>query len=151
MNETNTPHESSDAALNVDLIEASFNLLAPRADELVARFYDNLFAVAPGVRSLFPDDLAGHRRALLGAIGMIVNSIRSPEKLGPYLEGLGDRHVGYGAVEGHYDVVGSVLLTTMAEMAGAAWNDELQETWTSAFGVIKQTMLAGAEAHAQAA
>ena len=39
--------------MNVDILEESFDLVAPRGDELVAVFYGNLFVRAPHVRSLF--------------------------------------------------------------------------------------------------
>lgn len=137
--------------LRIDLLEASFELLAPRGEELVERFYTQLFSVAPEARSMFPTDMAGQKRALLGALGMIVSSLRAPEKLGSYLDGLGRRHVDYGAVEAHYDLVGSVLLETMAEMAGPAWNSELQDAWTTAYGAVKGIMLAASGAAGNAA
>ncbi|MEX0783584.1 MAG: globin family protein [Dehalococcoidia bacterium] len=132
------------ATRQLELIESSFALLAPRGDELVESFYARLFEVAPAVRSMFPDYMAGQKRALLGALGMIVGSLRAPEKLGVYLGSLGERHVGYGALAPHYDVVGGVLLETLAEMAGDAWTDEMQDAWASAYGAIKGLMLAGA-------
>ncbi len=132
------------ASRQLELIESSFALLAPKGDELVERFYTKLFETAPGVRSMFPDDMAGQKRALLGSLGMIVSSLRAPEKLGAYLGSLGHRHTGYGAIEAHYDVVGAVLLDTLAEMAGDLWNDQLQDAWAGAYGAIKGLMLAGA-------
>jgi chemotaxis signal transduction protein/hemoglobin-like flavoprotein len=138
--------------LNVELLETSFNLLAPRGDELVARFYDNLFAAAPGVRSMFAEDLSGQRRALLGALGMIVKSLRSPEKLVDYLSGLGERHAALGALAPHYDVVGNVLLATMAELAGDLWTPELNTAWTDAYVAVRDIMLdAAAKAQSKAA
>jgi nitric oxide dioxygenase len=131
--------------LNIELLEASFQLLAPQADRLAERFYEKLFDVAPSVRGLFPDDIAGQRKALIASIGAIVSSLRSPDSLGEYLGALGLRHAGYGAVEGHYDVVGQVLLETMAELAGDLWNDELQSAWTTAYGAIKGLMLEAAQ------
>jgi len=98
------------------------------------------------VRSLFPDDMAGQRRALLGSLGMIVNNLRAPEKLTEYLGGLGERHVAHGAAEAHYDVVGAVLLQALAELAGDLWTDELAAAWTVAYGAVKGIMLVGAEA-----
>jgi len=131
--------------LNIELLEASFQLLAPQADRLAERFYEKLFEVAPSVRGLFPEDIAGQRKALIASIGAIVSSLRSPESLGEYLGGLGVRHAGYGAVDGHYDVVGQVLLETMAELAGDLWTEELQSAWTAAYGAIKGLMLEAAQ------
>ena len=134
----------SDSPLQVELLETSFALLAPRADELAERFYARLFEVAPVARAMFPDEMAGQKRALIGALGMIVGSLRAPERLGAYLDGLGRRHVDYGAVAAHYDVVGAVLLETMAELAGPAWNAELNHAWATAYGAVSGLMQAAA-------
>jgi hemoglobin-like flavoprotein len=134
----------------VELLESSFKLLAPRGEELVELFYDRLFETAPSVRELFPDDLAGQRKALLGALGALVSSLRKPEQLTAYLEELGASHVGYGAADGHYDVVAQVLLEVMAELAGdEVWNDDLQTAWSDALTAVKGIMLGGAEAAAE--
>ena len=42
-------------------IEDSFNLLAPRGEELVDRFYANLFARNPELRPLFPPDMKNQK------------------------------------------------------------------------------------------
>jgi hemoglobin-like flavoprotein len=134
----------SDSTLQVELLESSFALLAPRADELAERFYTRLFEVAPAARAMFPDDMAGQRRALIGAVGMIVGSLRTPEKLATYLDGLGRRHVDYGAVPAHYEVVGAVLLETMADLAGPAWHAELNDAWATAYGAVSGLMQSAA-------
>lgn len=138
-----------EGGLNVDLLESSFQLLAPRGEELVERFYERLFETAPAVRELFPEDLADQRKALLGALGTLVSSLRNPDKLTAYLEDLGAKHVGFGAVEAHYDVVAQVLVEVMAELAGDdVWNSDLQTAWSDALTAVKGIMLAGADAAA---
>lgn len=137
--------ESAEApGLNIDLLEASFALVARRGEELVETFYQKLFTVAPGVRGMFPDDMAGQKRALLGSLGTIVTSLRQPEKLTDFLTSLGSRHTGRGALAPHYDVVGGVLLETLAEIAGEAWNADLQAAWGQAYGAISAIMLSAA-------
>lgn len=143
--------EEEDGGLNVELLQSSFALLAPKGDELVDRFYERLFETAPAVRSLFPEDMADQKKALLGALATVVSSLRSPEKLTAHLKELGQRHVGFGAAPEHYDVVGEVLVATLAELAGDVWNDELQTAWTDALVAIKGIMLSGAEEAKQAA
>ena len=137
--------KADEGGLNVELLESSFELLAPQGEQLVERFYERLFETAPVFRSLFPDDMERQKRALLGALGIIVDSLRAPEKLTAYLEGLGKHHVDYGAAPAHYDVVAEVLVATMAELAGDAWTDELQSAWTAALTAVKDLMLTGAE------
>lgn len=56
--------QDSAMPLNLNAIETSFDLVAPRGDELMDEFYSRLFAAAPTVRSLFPDDLRPQKRML---------------------------------------------------------------------------------------
>jgi hemoglobin-like flavoprotein len=47
-------------ALDLDALETSFDLVAPRGDELVDTFYTRLFDAAPAVKPLFAGtDVAG--------------------------------------------------------------------------------------------
>jgi hemoglobin-like flavoprotein len=41
-------------SLNLEALETSFDLVAPRGDQLMDEFYARLFAAAPAVRALFP-------------------------------------------------------------------------------------------------
>jgi chemotaxis signal transduction protein/hemoglobin-like flavoprotein len=137
--------DDNDGPLDLDLLETSFKLLAPRGEELVERFYENLFETAPAVRAMFPDDMTNQRRALLAALATAVGHLRAPEKLGAYVGGLGERHIGYGAVPAHYDVVRKVMLQTMAELAGDLWNDTLHTAWNRALKAISGIMISAAE------
>ena len=47
----------SPLGLDVETLEASFNLLAPQAEELVRRFYDRLFQQFPEVVPLFANTI----------------------------------------------------------------------------------------------
>ncbi len=128
----------------IELIETSFQALAPRGDELVAAFYDTLFAQHPAVRPMFSDDITAQRGALLGALVVTVNNLRKPDVLLPTLRELGARHAGYGVQAAHYDVVRDTLLSVMAELAGDLWSADLAAAWTSALDVVGATMLEGA-------
>ena len=41
-------------SLDLEALETSFDLVAPRGDELMDEFYARLFTAAPSVRSLVP-------------------------------------------------------------------------------------------------
>ena len=65
---------------NTELLEQSFNLLAPRAEELVARFYDRLFFRYPAVRPLFAHTQPKQQQTkLLASLKLVVNNLRKPE------------------------------------------------------------------------
>jgi nitric oxide dioxygenase len=134
-------------AVDVDTLEESFDLVAPHGDELVRRFYDRLFEVAPSVQPLFADvDMDRQRQALLDMLVVLRESLRDLDDLVPGLEALGARHAAYGAQTAHYPVVGEVLIATMAETAGDAWKPEFSAAWQDAYRVVQGAMLGGAAA-----
>src|SRR3954469_3286764 len=131
-------------SLHVDLLETSFDLIAPDGDRLMDTFYARLFATAPAVRPLFAGtDLRKQKSMLLGALVLLRKSLRDLDRVVPTLRALGARHVAYGAEEAHYTVVGSGLLASMAEVAGDAWTPSFQVAWAEAYGVVAATMLQG--------
>lgn len=124
-------------------IKESFNALAPRGEELVDRFYERLFSEHPGVRPMFPDDMAQQKKHLLTSLALIVKNIDNFAALEHPLKKLGARHASYGAAPEHYPIVGGTLLAVMSEMAGPIWNAELQADWSDAINAIAGVMLAG--------
>jgi hemoglobin-like flavoprotein len=139
-------------SLNLEALETSFDLVAPRGDELMDVFYARLFAAAPAVEPLFAGtDLRRQKTMLLGALVLLRKSLRNLDAIAPTLRDLGAKHVAYGAEPEHYPVVGEVLLASMAELAGPSWTSEYQEAWTEAFGIVAAAMLEGAAAELEAA
>jgi hemoglobin-like flavoprotein len=133
--------------LEPDVLETSFDLVAPRADELMDTFYARLFAAAPAVKPLFAGtDLARQKSMLLSTLVLLRKSLRNLDAILPALRRLGARHVGYGARPEHYPVVGEVLIASMAEVAGETWRPEYQRAWAAAFEVIAGVMMEGAAA-----
>lgn len=131
--------------MQIETLESSFDLIAPRGEELVETFYGKLFERAPAVRPLFAGtDMKRQRAMLLAALVLLRNSLRDPEALVPKLRALGARHVGYGATAEMYPLVGEVLLASMAEIAGDAWTPEIEAAWVEAYGVVQSVMLEGA-------
>ena len=130
--------------LDLDALETSFDLVAPRGDELMDAFYTRLFDAAPAVRPLFPDDMRRQKTMLLGALVLLRKSLRDLEAIVPKLRELGARHVAYGAQAEHYPVVGAVLIASLADVAGDAWSPRFEHAWTTAYGIVAATMLEGA-------
>lgn len=131
--------------MDLDALETSFDLVAPRGDELMEIFYTRLFETAPAVKPLFAGtDMQRQRQMLLSALVLLRNSLRNLDAVIPTLRKLGARHVDYGAEPEHYVVVGSVLIGAMAEVAGESWEPRYAEAWNEAFGVVAAVMLEGA-------
>jgi hemoglobin-like flavoprotein len=135
--------------LELDALETSFDLVAPRGEVLMDNFYARLFATAPAVEPLFAGtDLARQKSMLLRALVALRESLRNLDEIVPTLRRLGARHVAYGARPEHYPVVGQVLIASMSEVAGRQWRPEFDHAWAAAFDVVAGAMLEGAAAAA---
>jgi methyl-accepting chemotaxis protein len=131
-------------ALNLDALETSFDLVAPRGEELVEIFYARLFVAAPAVVPLFAGtDMSKQRSKLLVTLVLLRKSLASLDAIVPTLRELGRRHVAYGAQPEHYPVVAEVLIAAMAEVAGDAWRPEYERAWAEALAVVAGAMLSG--------
>ncbi len=132
-------------SIDLEALETSFDLVAPRGDELMDVFYARLFAAAPAVKPLFAGtDLKKQKGMLLATLVLLRKSLRDLEVIVPKLRECGARHVAYGARPEHYPVVGEVLIASMAEIAGPAWTDEYEQAWSTAFGIVAGAMIEGA-------
>jgi len=137
-------------AIDVEILEESFDLVAPQGDELMRKFYDRLFEIAPSVQPLFANvDMDRQRQALLNMLIVLRESLRDLEDIVPDLEELGERHAGYGAQPEHYPFVGQALIWAMSEVAGDAWKPEYTAAWEEAYGVVQNVMLSGAAARVE--
>jgi hemoglobin-like flavoprotein len=132
-------------SVDLEALETSFDLIADRGDELMDVFYSRLFAAAPAVRPLFPEDMRRQKTMLLGALVLLRKSLRDLGAIVPTLRNLGARHVAYGARPEHYPVVGATLIASMAAVAGKDWKREYETAWSAAFELVAGAMIAGAE------
>ena len=131
--------------MDLEALETSFDLIAPRGDELVEIFYADLFTTAPAVIPMFAGtDMKRQRAMLLSALVLVRSSLRNLDAIAPTLHTMGARHVGYGAKPEHYPVVSEVLIGAMAKVAGEAWEPRYAQAWETAFGVVAGAMIAGA-------
>jgi hemoglobin-like flavoprotein len=137
--------------LQIELLESSFQAIAPQGGAFVTAFYERLFTSFPQTRAFFTStDMKEQRKKLLGALALVIQNLRKPEVLTSALKGLGQRHVNYGVRPEHYPIVGAVLLETFADFLGERWTPALQDAWTQAYEVVCAIMLEGANVPAAA-
>jgi len=129
---------------DIMLVRASFARVVPVKDAAADLFYARLFERAPQLRKLFPADLRQQKQKLMATLGMAVGALNDLDALVPKVKALGMRHAGYGATAAHYDVVGDVLLLTLARALGDAFTPEVRVAWTKVYAVLAATMQAGA-------
>jgi hemoglobin-like flavoprotein len=131
-------------ANDITLVRGSFARVLPVKDAAADLFYARLFKVAPQLRRMFPAELRAQKQKLMAMIATAVGALHDLDALVPKVKALGMRHVGYGATAEHYQVVGDVLLFTLERALGNAFTPEVRAAWTKVYGVLADTMQAGA-------
>lgn len=134
----------------IALVQNSFAVVAPIADDAAALFYRRLFEIDPTLKAMFKSDMAEQRRHLMQMLSAAVKGLNHIERLIPVVEDLGRRHVNYGVEEHHYDTVGNALLWTLEKGLGAAFTPDVREAWATVYGLLASTM-ARAAAKSEAA
>jgi hemoglobin-like flavoprotein len=129
----------------VKLVQSSFEHVLPIADVAGMLFYERIFTLAPEARALFGDDIALQASRTMAAVKTAVDGLDDIEQVAPFLVRLGARHVRYGVVPEHFDLVGEAFLWTLEQGLGDAFTPEVHEAWVAAFGVIARAMLVGME------
>ena len=123
------------------LVQSTWELVLPIADQAAMLFYDRLFVLDPELRPLFTrGDMAEQRKKLMQMITVAVRGLERLDELVPAVQALGRRHVGYHVRERDYDTVGAALLWTLEQGLGAAFTPEVREAWTLTYGTLAAVM-----------
>ena len=123
------------------LVRSSWEQLSPKVDDVVAVFYDRLFASAPEAASLFGGtDMTHQRRKFAVMLHEIVRVIDTPRLLVGEVADMGRRHVGYGVLDRHYGDVGAALLWAIADGLGPSGTPEVLSAWREAYDLLAAVM-----------
>ena len=122
------------------LVQESFDLIAPIADDAAVLFYSRLFELDPSLRRLFKSDMREQRVSLMQMLTAAVKGLNRLDRLVPVVEGLGRRHAAYGVTDAHYETVGAALLWTLEMGLGKGFTPEVREAWTAVYGLLATTM-----------
>ena len=123
------------------LIQGTWAMVVPIADQAAAIFYQRLFEIDPSARALFKTtDMAQQRKKLVQILGVAVSSLDNLGALSKTVEDLGRRHAGYGVKDAHYDSVGVALLWTLEQGLGKAWTPEAAAAWKEVYGLLSGIM-----------
>ena len=125
----------------IALVQTSYAKVAPIGARAADLFYGRLFEIAPDVRRLFPEDMAGQKKKLMLMLGAAVGSLDRLDALIPVVRGLGERQMGYGVTAAHFASVGAALLWTLEQGLGPAFTPEVKAAWTTVYGVLSHTMI----------
>ena len=127
----------------IDLVQSSFQHVLPIAETAGLLFYERVFELAPGTRSMFDDDIRPQATRTMAALRTVVDGLRDLDVVGPFLVRLGARHVRYGVRTEHFEVVGTALLGTLEAGLGERFTPAVRDAWVAAFEVIADAMRVG--------
>jgi len=122
------------------LVQDSFAIVAPIADDAAALFYRRLFELDPSLQRMFRGDMAEQRRKLMQMLTAAVKGLDRLDQLVPVVKDLGRRHATYGVEDRHYETVGAALLWTLEKGLGKAFTPETKEAWATVYGILATTM-----------
>jgi len=76
----------------ISLVQETFALVEPIADDAAILFYDRLFTLDPSLRPLFKEDLAGQKKALMATLKIAVKGLTNLATIESAVQQLGERH-----------------------------------------------------------
>ena len=127
-------------------IRTSFSGISAEPRALASRFYTELFAAAPQLRTLFPTDLTSLQGHFEAALALVIKNLEEMRTLEQPLRDLGAQHVGWGAKPEDYVIVREALIRAI-RLSSSEWNDTLEGDWRRAITAIAVPMLQGAAVH----
>lgn len=129
----------------IELVQASFEVVRPIANEASEIFYQRLFEIAPEFRSMFKHDMKKQGAMLMSTLGLAVGSLNHLETILPAVRSLGQRHAGYGVQPEHYQKVAEAFLWTLESALGDAFTSELKDAWVAAYTTLATVMIEASE------
>jgi hemoglobin-like flavoprotein len=128
------------------IVYETFPLIREIALPVSLLFYGRLFDLDPSLRQLFKIDIKEQSKKLVATLDALVEGIDNWAKIVPVLRELGQRHVGYGVKEQHYDTVCSALVWAFGQALQPGFDNEVRAAWTAVIRAVNEQMKIGAAA-----
>ncbi len=124
------------------MLRQTFESVIPLSNRFGRSFYEKLFELDPGLRSLFKGDVDRQASMLAEALTLAVLHLVNKRVVSHEVRRLGARHRGFGVVEAHYASFGAALVATLEESRGEAFTPEVRAAWTEAWAQLSAAMQA---------
>ncbi len=131
-------------AAQQDLIRTTFARLAVMPEVAGALFYERLFTLNPGFRSLFRNDMRIQGIKLMTMLAMVVYNLPDPGAVSPAIRDLAVRHTDYGVKAADYEALREALLWTLEQALGDDLTPAIREAWTVCYDELASDMKAAA-------
>ncbi len=108
-------------------------------------FYENLFAIAPDLRPMFREDLAGQGMKFFSTLNTIFDMLTEPEVARSEMEDLAGSHTALGVKAEHFAPMRDALDKTLTDTLGPDFTPEIREAWMKAYDSVAADMIKRAE------
>jgi hemoglobin-like flavoprotein len=126
---------------HTQIVQDTWEQVAPIADTAAELFYSRLFELDPTLRQLFAStNMQAQGKLLMQMLAVAVKGLDNLDQLVPAVEQLGRRHVRYGVKDAHYETVGAALLWTLERGLGDAFTPAVREAWAETYAVLATVM-----------
>jgi hemoglobin-like flavoprotein len=137
---TRLDHES------IEIVRASVKELRGQEDVLAELFYEQLFAMVPEVRVLFPPDMGAQHVRLLEALLSTIDGLDDPEAMERRLVTLGADHFRRGVAEEQFLYVPHALVRAVRELQQGDWSSSLSSAWIGLYSWMIDHLATGCRA-----
>ena len=124
----------------IAIVQRDWEKIELIADQAATLLYDKLFTLSPGVRRLFPAELAGQKTKLVRMLGTAIFGLSHPDVLLPIVAHLGRKHADFGVRNHDYETLAVALLWTLRQGLGSQFGPENEAAWTKAYAVLADAM-----------
>ncbi|CAA0123707.1 Flavohemoprotein [BD1-7 clade bacterium] len=124
---------------HIKTVQATIPLLESAGTDITTHFYERMFSHNPELKNIFNMTHQNSGRqpaALFDAIAAYAMNIENPAALTDAVERIAQKHTSFNVQPAQYAVVGHHLIETLRELAGDAFTHDVEEAWTTAYGVL---------------
>ncbi|MGQ3046030.1 MAG: NO-inducible flavohemoprotein [Niveispirillum sp.] len=131
------------SAQTIAIVKSTAPVMHQHGEAITRHMYAKLLR-DPAIRAIF--DPTHQRngtqaRALAGAVAAYADNIDNLAALGPAVERIAERHVSLHVQPYHYDIVGTNLLGSVAEVLGSAATPAILHAWTEAWMALRDIFI----------
>jgi len=128
----------------IQLVRETFQQTQPAAGPLSQLFYGRIFQINPSLRGMFHGDIRAQGLKFTGMLTTLIDGLERLDRHVPELKAMGQRHVAYGVVPEHYDVVCDSLLWALSQAVEGGLTGEQKAAWKKMLEEVSAVMLEGA-------
>ena len=126
---------------HVHIVQTTWRAVLPVGGTFAELFYGRLFAVDPGLKKHFRNDMLEQGRHLTAMLSVATANIGKPERISLALRQLGTRHVAYGVKPRDFGNFEDALLFALEHALIDVFTPEVKAAWQAAYALLTGMML----------